>query len=53
VLEQTLETFTDWTDLDTSFTDLVVATQMEELGIEYIATYDQHYAAFDLASSHG
>jgi predicted nucleic acid-binding protein len=50
VFEQAIETFTDWTDLDASFTDFVVATQMEELGIEYIATHDQHYAAFDVTT---
>lgn len=50
VFEQATETFTDWTDLDASFTDFVVATQMEELGIDYIATYDQHYETFDVTT---
>lgn len=50
MFEQATGTFTDWTDLDASFTDFVVATQMEEFGIDYIATSDQHYEAFDVTA---
>lgn len=41
-------TFVEWTDLDASFTDFVVAVQMDHLDIEHILTYDRHYDAFDV-----
>lgn len=50
VFDQAIEMFTEWTDLDASFTDFVVATQMDDLGIDYIVTYDQHYEAFDVTT---
>ena len=31
-------TFIDWTDLDASFTDFVVAAHMEELEVDHILT---------------
>ena len=43
-------TFIDWTDLDASFTDFVVAAHMEELKVDHILTYDRHYDAFDLTT---
>ena len=41
-------TFIDWTDLDASFTDFIVAAHMKELEVDHILTYDRHYDAFDL-----
>jgi hypothetical protein len=38
--------FVEWTDLDASFTDFIVATHMEALEIDHILTYDRHYDAF-------
>lgn len=43
-------TFIDWTDLDASFTDFVVAAHMEELEVDHLLTYDRHYNAFDLTT---
>ena len=43
-------TFIDWTDLDASFTDFVVAAHIEELEVDHILTYDRHYDAFDLTT---
>ncbi len=43
-------TFIDWTDLDASFTDFVVATHMDELEIDHILTFDRHYDAFDVTT---
>lgn len=40
--------FVEWTDLDASFTDFIVATQMDHLGIEHILTYDRHFDAFEV-----
>ena len=50
MFETAATTFTEWTDLDASFTDFVVAEHMDELGIDYIVTYDRHYDAFDVAT---
>lgn len=44
------ETFVDWSDLDGSFTDFVVATQMKTIGVDHILTYDRHYDAFDVTT---
>ena len=43
-------TFIDWTDLDASLTDFVVAAHMEKLEVDHILTYDRHYDAFDLTT---
>lgn len=48
VFEDAMATFGEWTDLDASFTDFVVATHMDDLGIDHICTYDRDYAAFDV-----
>lgn len=48
VFERAQKTFVDWTDLDASFTDFIVATHMEDEGVDYIATYDRHYDAFEI-----
>lgn len=42
--------FVEWTDLDASFTDFVVAAHMEALEVDHILTYDRHYDAFDLTT---
>lgn len=42
--------FVEWTDLDASFTDFVVAAHMAELEVDHILTFDRHYEAFDLTS---
>jgi predicted nucleic acid-binding protein len=42
--------FVEWTDLDASFTDFVVAAHMAELEVEYILTFDRHYDAFDVTT---
>ncbi|MDB2265607.1 hypothetical protein PN416_17310 [Halorubrum ezzemoulense] len=44
------ETFIEWTDLDASFTDFVVATHMDELDVDQVLTYDRHYDAFDVTT---
>lgn len=50
VFEDATERFVEWTDLDASFTDFVVASHMDHLGIDHIATYDSHYDAFDVTT---
>ena len=42
--------FVEWTDLDASFTDFVVAAHMDELEVDHILTYDRHYDAFDVTT---
>ena len=42
--------FVEWTDLDTSFTDFVVAAHMGALEVDHILTYDRHYDAFDVTT---
>lgn len=42
------ERFIEWADHGGSVTDFLVAGQMEALEIDYIATYDSHYDAFDV-----
>ncbi len=44
------ERFIEWTDHGGSFTDFLVASQMAALEIDYIATYDSHYEAFDVTT---
>lgn len=46
--ETATQTFTEWTDLGASLTDVLIATHMDALGIEYIATFDSHFDAFDV-----
>lgn len=50
VFEEATNIFREWTDLNASFTDFVVAQHMAELEIEHIVTYDQHYDAFDVTA---
>lgn len=50
VFEEATNTFIEWTDLNASFTDFVVAQHMSELEIDHIGTYDQHYDAFDVTT---
>jgi hypothetical protein len=42
--------FVEWTDLDASFTDFVVAAHMDALEIDHILTFDRHYDAFDVTT---
>ncbi|MFT4921998.1 MAG: putative nucleic acid-binding protein [Halobacteriales archaeon] len=42
--------FVDWTDLDASFTDFLVAAHMDELEVDHILTFDRHYDAFDVTT---
>jgi len=44
------ERLREWTDLDASLTDFVVAAHMAELGIDHVLTYDRHYDAFDVTA---
>lgn len=44
------ERFSEWDELDASMTDFIIASHMEELNIEYIATYDTHFGAFDVTT---
>jgi hypothetical protein len=48
--ESASQRFTEWTDLDASFTDFVVAAHMEAAGVDHIVTYDTHYEAFDVTT---
>jgi predicted nucleic acid-binding protein len=50
IFEEGTETFRQWTDLDASLTDFVVTAHMDDLGIDYILTYDSHYDAFDVTT---
>jgi len=50
VFDEARETFVEWTDLDASFTDFVVASHVAELGIDHVLTYDRHYDAFDVTT---
>lgn len=50
VFLEATQTFREWTDLDASLTDFVVATHMTALDIDHICTYDRHYDAFDVTS---
>ncbi|MFC3957520.1 hypothetical protein [Halovivax cerinus] len=44
------ESVLEWTDLNASVTDFVVATHVVDLGIDHIATYDRHYDSVDVAT---
>jgi hypothetical protein len=46
--EQARTRFVEWDDNDASFTDFVIASHMETLGVDHIATYDRHYQLFDV-----
>jgi predicted nucleic acid-binding protein len=50
VFDDATATFVEWTDLDASFTDFVVAAHMDELAVDHILTYDRHYDAFDVTT---
>ncbi|USZ71514.1 type II toxin-antitoxin system VapC family toxin [Natronosalvus halobius] len=50
VFDAAKATFVEWTDLDASFTDFVVAAHMDALEVDHILTYDQHYDAFDVTT---
>ena len=50
VFDEASATFVDWTDLDASFTDFVVAAHMDAKEVDHILTYDRHYDAFDVTS---
>ncbi|MFC6988672.1 type II toxin-antitoxin system VapC family toxin [Haloplanus sp. GCM10025708] len=50
VFDDAKATFVEWTDLDASFTDFVVAAHMDELAVDHILTYDRHYDAFDVTT---
>lgn len=42
--------FREWDDHGASFTEFVIAAQMEERELDYIGTYDQHFEAFDVTT---
>lgn len=48
VFRAATETFVEWTELDASLTDFVVAAHMDALEVDHILTYDRHYGAFDV-----
>lgn len=50
VFEEATETFRQWTDLDASLTDFVVAAHMAHLDVDHILTYDRHYEGFDVTT---
>jgi predicted nucleic acid-binding protein len=50
VFAEVTDMFIEWTDLDASFTDFVVATHMATLEIDHILTFDRHYEAFDVTT---
>jgi hypothetical protein len=50
VFDDAKATFVEWTDLDASFTDFVVAAHIDELAVDHILTYDRHYDAFDVTT---
>lgn len=50
VFDAAKTTFIEWTDLDASFTDFVVAAHMDKLEVDHILTYDRHYDAFDVTT---
>jgi len=50
VFDDAKATFVEWTDLDASFTDFIVAAHMDELAVDHILTYDRHYNAFDVTT---
>lgn len=46
--ETACDRFTRWNDNDASFTDFVIASHMEQIGVDHIATYDRHYRLFEV-----
>lgn len=48
--DDALARFREWTDLDASLTDFLVAAHMREADVEHVLTYDSHYDAFDVTS---
>ncbi len=48
--EQGRDRFIEWDGNDASFTDFVISSHMEELGVDHIATYDRHYQLFDVVT---
>jgi predicted nucleic acid-binding protein len=50
VFETATSMFAEWTDLEASFTDFVVAVHMDDLSVDHILTYDHHYDAFDITT---
>lgn len=42
--------FSEWSDLEASFTDFVIATHMEELEIDHLLTFDRHFEAFEMTT---
>lgn len=48
VFERASRRFRDWDDHGASFTEFVIATQMESRDIEQIATYDRGFESFDV-----
>lgn len=50
VFAEARNTFVEWTDLDASLTDFVVAAHMADLEIDHVLTYDRHYDAFDVTT---
>jgi predicted nucleic acid-binding protein len=50
VFDDATDTFVEWTDLDASLTDFIVASHMAELDVDHILTYDRHYDAFDVTT---
>lgn len=50
VFEEAVDRFTDWTDLNASLTDFVVAQQLADREIDHIVTYDRHYDCFDVTT---
>ena len=50
VFDDATATFVEWTDLDASLTEFVVAAHMDAVGVDHILTYDRHYDAFDVTT---
>lgn len=50
VFTEAIDTFPERTDLDASLTDFIVTARMDNLDIDHILTYDQHYDAFDMTT---
>lgn len=50
VFDDATERFVEWTDLDASLTDFIVAAQMAALEVDHILTYDRHFDAFDVTT---
>lgn len=48
VFRAATDRFVEWTDLDASLTDFVVAAHASDLGVDHVLTFDGHYEAFDV-----